>query len=445
MKRIVIQIYLYMLAIFLIINFCLGPLFTMVIRDFYQHESESYWSDIVRGFYHTIEADLSRRPMADWENTVVELQGHFAFPITITTLAAMDTTESEALSLNKGDVVVQGDGEVFLHQIGHSGQILTMGPIPTREDQPEFKAKLQKIQLMFYLIIAVLFFGFALLWALPLARNLNRLSTAATAFGRGELDARTTISKRSSLSPLAEAFNHMANRIQKLIASHRELTHMVSHELRTPLARIRFNMEMMANAKKSAEREKRQDEIRRDIDELDMLVTELLTYARFDHENFHPPKEQLDLAPWLQELTTIWNEENDHLRIDFRINSPDTKMPALVNPRFLERAVRNLLQNAERYTRQRIHLTLETTEKRHLIHVDDDGPGIAAADRKRIFEPFVRLNQDEEREASGYGLGLAIVQRIADWHGAEVIVEEAPIGGARFTLRWPISAGATIE
>ncbi|HBB69836.1 MAG TPA: hypothetical protein DCZ89_08605 [Geobacter sulfurreducens] len=71
------------------------------------------------------------------------------------------------------------------------------------------------------------------------------------------------------------------------------------------------------------------------------------------------------------------------------------------------------------------------------FHVDDDGPGVAHGDRERIFEPFVRLDDTREREAEGYGLGLAIVKRVAQWHGGQVMVGDAPIGGARFTLRWP--------
>jgi signal transduction histidine kinase len=340
--------------------------------------------------------------------------------------------------LRKGEIVVQGAGESFEHQIGQSGLILRMGPMPKIESSiPNFKSKIRLLQVLFCAIIVVLFLAFALIWVLPFAKNLNRISTAAASFGQGALDARVKVSKRSSLAPLAEAFNRMADRIQELITSHKELTHTVSHELRTPLARIRFNMEIMASAEKVAERERHQDEIRRNVDELDMLVSELLTYARFDRENYQPRKEMLDLAPWLKALTAAWNDENETIPIDYRINSPDTKMPAQVNPRLLERAVRNLLQNAAHHTRQRIHVTLETADDHYMIHVDDDGPGVAEADRQKIFKPFVRLDHDQEDEVQGYGLGLSIVRRVAQWHGGQATVENAPIGGARFTLRWP--------
>jgi signal transduction histidine kinase len=149
----------------------------------------------------------------------------------------------------------------------------------------------------------------------------------------------------------------------------------------------------------------------------------------------------LDLAPWLIELTAAANHENGQIRIDCRIDGKDPNVPSQVNPRFLARAVGNLLQNAARYCRQRIHVTLATEDQFCIIHVDDDGPGVAEADRKRIFDPFVRLDDSESDDADGYGLGLAIVRRVTEWHGGRVMVTSAPIGGARFTLRWPNSGG----
>jgi signal transduction histidine kinase len=437
MKRFFLYVYLYMLIMFLAVNFVVVPVFYRAVQDYFQQPVGLFWSNILSGYFQIIEEDLSRLPVDQWSRAVGDLQPHLAFPIGIVPMDAMNVSESEALALNGGEIVVQGADENFQHRIGQSGMVLRMGPMPKIENIPGFQSKQWVIQALLSLVVGVLFLVFALIWALPLAKNLKRISTAAAAFGQGALDVRAKVAKRSSLAPLAEAFNGMANRIQELITSHKELTHTVSHELRTPLARILFNMEMMGPAEKNTEREQHQEEIRRNVDELTMLVSELLTYARFDRENYNPRKELLDLAPWLEELTTRWNDEKESVRIDCRIVGTDDKLPIQANPRFLERAVCNLLQNAARHTRQRIHVTLEAEGNHCTIHVDDDGPGVARADRQRIFEPFVRLDDSGEREAEGYGLGLAIVRRVAQWHGGRVTVEDAPIGGARFTLRWP--------
>jgi signal transduction histidine kinase len=440
MKRLFIYIYLYLLMMFLVVYFGITQIYPKLIERSYEQAINVYWSEKISGYYYVMETEIERLPVEQWGQTVKTLQSHFAFPITLKPIDAVRLSASETLALKKGEIIVRDAAMTFHHQIGQSGMVLTLGTLPPMAASiPGFSHKLFVIKAMFGVIVVLLFLVFALIWALPLGRGLKQISIATSAFGQGGFDVRIKVSKRSYLASLAVAFNSMANRIQELITSHKELVHTISHELRTPLARIRFDMEMMASAEENGERERHHEAIRRNVDELEMLISELLAYSRFDHESVQFEKETLDLAPWLKELIAVWNNGNEKIRIDCRINSRDPKLPVQVNPRFLERAVRNLLQNAARHTAGRIHVTLETEDNFSLIHVDDDGSGIAKADRQRIFEPFVRLEDKEEHETDGHGLGLAIVRRVAELHGGKVMAGEAPIGGARFTLRWPIS------
>jgi signal transduction histidine kinase len=85
----------------------------------------------------------------------------------------------------------------------------------------------------------------------------------------------------------------------------------------------------------------------------------------------------------------------------------------------------------------RVTLILYKEGQDGIVHVDDDGPGIPEADRERVFNPFTRLETSRNRKYGGYGLGLAIVDRVVKWHGGHVIVSDSPLGGARFTIRWP--------
>ena len=121
---------------------------------------------------------------------------------------------------------------------------------------PEFEFNKFLLDLLFSLVVALIFCMFALLVVWPYAKKLRCISIAAEAFGNGKLDARANLPPRSSLAPLANAFNSMADHIQELIRSHKELTHAVSHELRTPLARLRFSMEMIASVDEGDKREK---------------------------------------------------------------------------------------------------------------------------------------------------------------------------------------------
>ena len=106
-------------------------------------------------------------------------------------------------------------------------------------------------------------------------------------------------------------------------------------------------------------------------------------------------------------------------------------------PRLLRRAVLNLGTNAVRHARSRVRLSAASRGGRVWVHVDDDGPGVPPEARDRVFEPFFRMDASRTSDTGGAGLGLAIVQRIAQVHGGTVTVGEAPLGGARFTLELP--------
>lgn len=431
MKRVFFSFYIFVVLAILILRLGFSPAVDKALESYFSRQVAAYYGDVVSGFFYVIEKELQRRPRSQWGETVEALQDHFTYPVAIEPFDTLDLSEDERNTLASGGIFVKGDGDLFRRQVGDTGMVLTLGPLP------EFEGNFVLLEIMIFGVIFLLLAVFSLFWAVPFARKLERISTAAVAFGNGQFDVRAEVPNRSALAPMADAFNRMADRIQELITSHRELTHAVSHELRTPVARIRFGMEMIASAEDHHERQRQLEGMRRDVDELDALVTEMLTYARFDRESFHPEMEELDLTPWLKDLTAAAAEDIGAPNINCRINSPNSEVQSRVNPTYLERAVRNLLQNANRYAKTRIHVTLETADGQCRIHVDDDGPGVPAEDRERILDPFVCLDISRDRESGGHGLGLAIVRRIAEWHGGSVEVGDAPIGGARFTLGWP--------
>ncbi len=113
----------------------------------------------------------------------------------------------------------------------------------------------------------------------------------------------------------------------------------------------------------------------------------------------------------------------------------------MAGPRYMSRALGNLVQNAVKYANNRVKIVFEKTDTFCMIHVEDDGPGVPQADYKRIFKAFVRLDESRSRDTGGYGMGLAIVKRIMAWHGGEVCVSKSLLGGTRFTIRWPADHG----
>ena len=260
-----------------------------------------------------------------------------------------------------------------------------------------------------------------------LLKRLENLQRSVQRFGEGDLATRVPVQGNDELADLSRQFNASAERIEALMASQKSLLANASHELRSPLTRIRMGMELMSgNQPSPASRA----EILRNVNELDQLVDEILLASRLDSREVDVgTEESVDL---------IGLSAEECARVDAELQLQD--LAALEVPgvaKLLRRAVRNLLENARRYSHGEITLALARIDGQAEIRVDDRGPGVPADQRERIFEKFYRLPGASER-SGGVGLGLALVRSIAERHGGSVRCEAREGGGARFVLRLPL-------
>lgn len=432
MKRIFLSFYLFIVIVLLLTIFAVIPLVERYDTAPFQAEFSQYHSERVRGSIFLIRQDVIRFPQKEWSDRLQELQPEFGYPLTLVTISRDNFLPQQISQLENGDILISEDFDQFWQRIGQSNYALAIGPFPS----PGVSALLDIWTWgLFLLLLGIA----ALLWALPFWRQLRTISRTAVALGEGQLDARAKVPSNSALFPLANTFNEMAVRIQQLLTSQKELTNAVSHELRTPIARLRFGMEMLETSQEKQARTHYFDGIHQDLDELDELISELLTYARYDWKDFRLKMQKQSVVPWLEGvLEEVTRKISVSLQHEFMI---DSELTAFFEPRHLQRAIGNLVQNAARYGNGLVSVVLEQQDTDLLIHVDDDGPGIPAADRERIFEPFARLDDSRNRESGGYGLGLAIVKRVIDSHKGHVDVSSSPLGGSRFTIRWPCNLG----
>ena len=429
MKRIFFSFFLFIMIGMIGLQFAQPLLISKPLQEYYRQAYLDYWRDLTRGTFHLLLNELEPLSPAEQQERLQQLQSSFGYPITLSNSDQLTLSPSEQKQLNSLLIVVKNNGSLFYRLIPASNKVITMGPIN------DLDLSLQ-IDLLAWAMITLLFGLMAILWARPLWLKLKEISRAAQAFGQGDFSARANLPHRSTLAPLAETFNNMAGRIQQLIASHKELTRAISHELRTPISRIRFSLEMAQSAKEEAKRQNYLGEISRDVDELEDLVSELLSYARFDRETPALHKEEQLMAPWLVLVVKEIKPVLARATVSCLISEEAEAITACIAPRYMARAVSNLIINAGKYSESRIIVRLEKGENRCLIHIDDDGPGIPMVDRERIFEPFVRLDASRTKDTGGHGLGLAIVKQIITLHGGTVSVESSPLGGARFTLNW---------
>lgn len=236
---------------------------------------------------------------------------------------------------------------------------------------------------------------------------------------------------------LSETLNRMADRIQTLIASQRELSSAISHELRTPIARLRFALEMLSGTDERAERERLWRGMEGDLEELDNLIDSSLTHARFVREGAALNPVPTDLAHWLEGQVEELRVLAPNLAVTLDLGALAGAPAVALDKKSLPYAVRNLMRNAFKYAKSRVQVSAELAGDNALIHVDDDGIGVAEEDRERIFDAFTRLDRSRDRASGGYGLGLAIVRQVMEAHGGRALAETSPLGGARFTLIWP--------
>jgi two-component system, OmpR family, sensor kinase len=259
-----------------------------------------------------------------------------------------------------------------------------------------------------------------------LTQRLDDLRKGVERWGEGDLSVRIKEGGSDELAFLAQRFNHAAERLEALLKSHKSLLANASHELRSPLARIRMGLELIGpDASPSF-----QEEIRRNIAELDQLIDEILLASRLDSkESDMGTVESVDLTGLVAEECARAGAE--------LVPSTDARTVVVDGvAKLLRRAVRNLLENARRYSDGPVMAELRRDGDDAVLSVSDHGPGVPAAEREHIFEPFYRLSGASERHG-GVGLGLSLVRSIAQRHHGSVRCEDTPGGGARFVLRIP--------
>jgi len=291
----------------------------------------------------------------------------------------------------------------------------------------------------------------AVLTAAWLARPLTVLSNAARSLGAGNLGSRAKLRRNDELGDVAEAFNEMAERVGELIRAQRELLANVSHELRTPLARIRVALDLAAegDAEQAATSLR---EIADDLAELERLIGDILTSARFElaSDTASPTQPPLRLARFPA------GELVEDAAARFRTSHPGRALEVSNEARgavlaadrmLLRRALDNLLDNAAKHSEAAapIALNAAATDGEVVLEVRDRGAGISPEDQKRLFTPFFRADKSRARQTGGLGLGLLLARRIVQAHGGTLDLTSAPKAGTVVRIRLRTASAASEE
>jgi two-component system, OmpR family, sensor kinase len=281
-------------------------------------------------------------------------------------------------------------------------------------------------------LAAALLAGYLL--AARTASPLRRFAATAAKVDGGDLTPRLASDPSSAveLRTLAEAFNHMLDRLEGAFARQRQFVSDASHELRSPLTAIRGQLEVLARSKDPDPAELRRVEalMLMEMRRVERLVEDLLALARLD-EGVGPSLHDLQAAPFLRELVGATGEGAELGDLVEGSLSAD--------PDLIAQVVRNLLENAHRHAGPggRVSISSAASAAGLRVDIDDDGPGIPPAERERVFDRFHRSDEGRDRSAGGSGLGLGIARSIVLAHGGRIWVDDSTLGGARLSFELP--------
>jgi signal transduction histidine kinase len=255
------------------------------------------------------------------------------------------------------------------------------------------------------------------------------LRKMADEFGAGNLATRIAPCYVTYIPAIENAFNHMAQRIEQLVYDNKLLSRGLSHDLRTPIARLRFGLDVLEEAELSAPQQKTLAHLNRDLVAMEALVEALLHYARMDQSTITFTPALVNLQQWVSDLVQeFYSDSVEALEIE-----GDYASNIIADTDYLTMLIHNLLQNAQRHGKGRIRVTIRVDEKQVQLTVEDNGAGIPPEERANVLKPFYRIATTQHTQ--GHGMGLAIVERIAQWHKAEVQLGESELlGGLKISV-----------
>ncbi|MCL6270213.1 ATP-binding protein [Sansalvadorimonas sp. 2012CJ34-2] len=412
---------------------------------------------LLRGVIHDLNDQLATGTatlVRDWLAGIPPARHHivlqdrapelFGYPVSLVSEVPEQLSQRQLTMLDRGASLAlfrsMGRSLMVYSRMPDSRQYLVLGPASILNAYP-FKLlvtlglfALASLSIAIYVLVR------------GLERRMSKLERAALRLARGDLDARVKVHGGDSVGQLAAAFNNMASHIQRLLSIQKEMIRGVSHELRTPVARIRFGLEMVDDAESKEERQSYLRGIDGDIEELDHLIDEILTYARLEEGVPDIRFERKDIDAIVERVAEEFRRNKNTQRKDgsrvlvehVPCRMLETRRRSDVEERYIHRAIQNLVSNACRYANSKVQIRFSVGHDTCRVDVEDDGPGIPEEQRERVFTAFARLDDSRTRASGGYGLGLSIVRRIMHWHNGKAMAGESKaLGGARFSLVWP--------
>jgi signal transduction histidine kinase len=335
-------------------------------------------------------------------------------------------------SIGYSDLTLQGERWRVYGLRTFDGIIQVAQPVRVRESF----ARASAIRVAVPLLLLVPILGAAIVWVVGSGLHpLRRVTLEVQRRGVRSLQPVNVAEVPGEVVPLVDELNHMLVRLDAAFATQRAFIADAAHELRSPLTAVRLQLQLLDRATRDSERAEARANLGAAVERATHLIEQLLALARAEPGGAREESRNVSLESIAAEAITDTHVFAQSRQIELELQA-DPAALVYGDPASLRTLLRNLIDNAVRYTpeRGRVRVFARETAAGAVLEVVDTGPGIPESERHRIFDRFFRRAAAPE---GGTGLGLAIVKAIADRHGATVSLADAPGGGLHVTVTFP--------
>ena len=287
---------------------------------------------------------------------------------------------------------------------------------------------LRRIHGLIVLSIVLILLG-AYLVIRRILRPVKLLNIGVKELSQGNLKHRVPVTKSDELGQLSQAFNGMTQRLHEMLTAKEQLMRDVSHELRSPLTRMKVALEFVKE-------EQTRSLIQSDIEEMEEMITHILETARIHHGHSRLNLQKIDLIKLINDVAAIYR----HQKPGVAFSGTSSLLPCRVDPEQIKIVLKNVLDNAIKYSRedsQAVRISTEAKDGWVVIEIEDNGIGIEPEVLTYIWEPFYRADKSRSRDTGGYGLGLSLCKTIIEAHGGNINVRSTPGKGTTISLTLP--------
>ncbi|RXF02575.1 ATP-binding protein [Pseudoalteromonas sp. PS5] len=422
------KLYIYLLAGALVSIFALGWVIDTYNQQTAPIENSFEWqSKLMSGLAIQV---AEKKPDARLAATAV-IAEQFGLHITYKDgdTLAMPTELKQQMLLPEG-LVIENENVYLLKTT------LDMAP-----DYIELEWRPEVEQADYDVLLTLFFYGgiCAILWFIlsPLVKRLIVLNTAAKHFASGNLSARITPNHFTYIRDLENTFNRMASQIEKLMAENKLMASSLSHDIRTPVACLRFGLDAALDEDDISAIHDYLERMEKDLDQMEDMLSSYLSFATLEQKSHLLKHESTSLSRYGNDLMEQMQPKLQKNQLSGRVEVPDT-LSITGDLHWLARAISNLISNACDFATSTVLLSAYRSEHWLTITVEDDGPGIARQNWDKVFSPFFQEQTHRNRAGKSYGLGLAIVAKVMDWHHGKATVSQSErLGGAKFVLSLP--------